>query len=68
MVLDECCLVCVLDNSKMVAYSLPKLEVIAEVELPPTLWQSSVAQDGRLCMWTGQFEYRQYTFLTNNNM
>ncbi|RUS18902.1 hypothetical protein BC937DRAFT_88196 [Endogone sp. FLAS-F59071] len=69
----ECCLACVLDNGKLVAYSLPKLEVIAEVDMPPTyiverLWQSTLTQDGRLCMWTSQFEYRQYTFMTNNNI
>lgn len=64
------CLSLVCGHGKLLCFSLPKIEPIAELTLPEKtlpkkLIEASLSQDGRVVLWTGQYEIEQYQFMEN---
>ncbi|CAO3690059.1 unnamed protein product [Rhizopus stolonifer] len=64
------CLCLLFNDGTLSCYSLPKIEPIFESKLPEhvvskRLPEASLSQDGRIVIWTGQYEMEQYQFMTN---
>lgn len=67
------CLCLLFDDGTLSCYSLPKIDPIFESKLPEhvvskRLPEASLSQDGRIVIWTGQYEMEQYQFMTNPKM
>ncbi|KAI9245254.1 hypothetical protein BY458DRAFT_529000 [Sporodiniella umbellata] len=67
------CLFLLLDNGRLLCYSLPKLEPLYGLNLLEKtslkrLHEASFSEDGRIVVWTGKYEMEQYQFMSNTKI
>jgi hypothetical protein len=73
LILESTCLCLLLNNGKLVFYSLPAIEPLLEISLPNNtlidrLQEASLSLDGRVVYWTGKYELEQYSFIHKPNL